>query len=128
MKNSSVKIKTADDYVSLQPPEYREMLENLRVLVRKLIPTAKEMISYQVICYKTEYMLVGLGTAKGYCSFYPMSSVLIKKLKNEMKGLLFSGTTLHIPLDAPIPVAAIKKIIRARLEENKLRLAARRKN
>ncbi|MFT3909046.1 MAG: DUF1801 domain-containing protein [Ferruginibacter sp.] len=69
MKKYSIPIKTVDDYISCQPDEFKEMLEQIRSLIHVLAPAAEEKISYQVPCYKYHGMLVGFGTHKKGCSF-----------------------------------------------------------
>ena len=63
-------------------------------------------------------MLVGMGVTKNYCSLYPMSTGLNKKLKEELKGIRVSGTTLHFLPGEPLPVDLIKRIVTLRMQEN----------
>lgn len=107
-----VSVATIDEYISLQPEEFRPMLAQLRSIVRSVIPEVGESISYQVPCFKYIYMLVGIGVSKKYCSFYTMSPSLIKASKEDLKGIKVSGTTIHFAPHEPLPVALIEKIVR----------------
>lgn len=127
MKKYAIPVKTPDDYISQQPVEYREMLETLRSIIQSVASKAEETISYQVIVYKYLYMLVGIGTSKGYCSFYTMNPVLVKKMKADLKGIKHSGSTIHFPPGERLPVQLIKKIVTARLKENKERAEQKKK-
>jgi uncharacterized protein YdhG (YjbR/CyaY superfamily) len=112
-------IVTIDDYIALQPEEFRPMLAQLRAIVLSIVPEAKESISYQVPCFKYIYMLVGIGVSKKYCSFYTMSPSLTKALKEDLKGFRVSGSTIHFVPQEPLPVPLIEKIIKARVKENR---------
>ena len=97
----------------------------MREITRTAAPKAIEAISYQVPVFKHIYMLVGLGMNKSYCSLYVMSPGLVKSLKNELKDIKVSGATLHFRPGEALPVALIKKIVRARIKENEARAASR---
>ncbi|MFC2084712.1 iron chaperone [Bacteroidota bacterium] len=119
-KKHYVPLENAEDYVARQPLEFRETLEKLRTIIKETIPDAEELICYQVICYKYKYILVGIGTIRNYCSFYTMSQKLVNRMKSQLKDVKLSGPTLHLPLNKPLPIDLIKKIIRERVIENKI--------
>lgn len=124
MKSKKLKTETksAVDYIAGKPQPFRDMLEELKTLIKSVIPDAEESISYQVLCFKYLYMLVGIGANKNYCSFYVMSPALVKKMKKDLKDLKVSGSTLHFSPGEPLPKTLIKKIIKARVKENKERV------
>lgn len=117
----NLKITNAEEYIASQPIEYRETLKILRKIIKTTVAEAKETISYQVICYHYKYMLVGIGTKKGFCSFYVMGPSLVKSMKLELTNVRYSGSTIHFPLKEPLPIDLIKKIIEQRAVENELR-------
>ena len=107
-----------DEYIAMQPDEFKPMLHELRSVIKSLVPQATESISYMVPCFKHHYMLVGIGVNKKYCSFYTMSPGLVKKLKEELKGIKISGTTLHFTPGEPLPIDLIKRVVTLRMLEN----------
>lgn len=121
MRNAGQPIHTTDDYIALAPVEFRKTLEQMRTLVLTTAHRAEETISYQIPCFKYLYMLVGIGINKKYCSFYTMSPGLVKKMKKELEGINISGTTLHFLPNEKLPVALLKKIVKARMKENEER-------
>jgi uncharacterized protein YdhG (YjbR/CyaY superfamily) len=123
---SGTQARSIDEYISLQPDVFRPMLGKFLTIIKSMVPEAEESISYQIPCFRYHYMLVGFGVNKKYCSFYTMSPSLIKTMKEELKHIKQSGATLHFPPDEKLPVALIKKIIKARMKENEA-LAASRK-
>jgi uncharacterized protein YdhG (YjbR/CyaY superfamily) len=123
---SATQARSVDDYISLQPEVFRPMLEKLLTIIKSMVPEAEESISYQIPCFRYHYMLVGFGVNKKYCSFYTMSPSLIKAMKEELKNIKQSGATLHFAPDGKLPVALIKKIIKARMKENEAQSASRK--
>ena len=120
MKYNIVQVNTTDEYIALQPRQFRAGLNELRAIILSVVPQAVESISYQVPCFKYHYMLVGIGVNKSAVSFYTMSPPLVKQLKEELKGVKTSGATLHFPPLKPLPVALIKKIVQLRAQQNEL--------
>lgn len=114
-------MRTIDEYIAAQPPEYRGTLEQLRTIIRGVAKQAEEVISYQVPCFKYHYMLVGLGVNKNYCSLYTMNPALVKEMKEELKGVTVSGATLHFEPGKKLPAALIKKIVQRRMHENEIK-------
>ncbi len=117
-----------DDYIAMQPESFRATLQELRSIIKSVVPKAEESISYQVPSFKHHYMLVGIGANKKYCSLYTMSSTLTKELKDELKGVTVSGMTLHFLPGAKLPTALIKKIVKARVRENETKTLAKKKS
>ncbi len=104
-------------------PAFQQTLIELYTLVKSVVPNAGETFSYQVHCFKDDYMLVGLGANKGFVSLYTMSSTLIKSLTKELAGVKISGMTLHFPPGQKLPASLITKVVKGRVKEN----AARKK-
>ena len=127
MKTVSTTPKDFNDYLMRQQEEFRPMLQSLHDLVESLVPTAEESISYQVPCFKHLYMLVGIGVNKNYCSLYTMSPPLVKMLKEEHRDVKFSGATIHFSPEEPLPVALIRKIVKARIKENEMKYSQKGK-
>jgi uncharacterized protein YdhG (YjbR/CyaY superfamily) len=94
------------------------MLEKMRSTIKSVVPKAEESISYMIPGFKYIYMLVGIGVNKKYCSFYTMSPSLVKSMKDDLKGVKVSGATLHFSPEEKLPIALLKKIIKARMKEN----------
>jgi uncharacterized protein YdhG (YjbR/CyaY superfamily) len=111
--------RSIDEYITMQPDAFRMVLEKLFTIIKAAAPQAEELISYQIPSFKYYYMLVGFGVNKKFCSFYTMSPTLVKAMKDELKTVKLSGATIHFSPDEKLPVALIKKIVKARMKENK---------
>ena len=116
--NHKTKIKSVTEYLNDLPDNVYTALENIRQIIKYLVPDAEETISYQVPSYKYKGMLVGFGAAKNHCSFFVMSSTLLNDFKDDIKGFETSTGTIRFTPEKPIPNDLITKIVMARLAEN----------
>lgn len=110
--------KTVAGYIAEQPEPFRGMLEEIRAIIYSIVPDATEAVSYGVPCFKYLYYLVGIGVTKKYCSLYLMSNEVSKSLQEEGFTFLGTKTTVHFSVNEPLPLALIKKIVKARVKEN----------
>ena len=114
-----------DTYLSSVPKGLRTVLENLRRAIKAAAPQAEEVISYQIPTYKYHGPLVHFVARKDYCSFIVVSKSILKTFKNELADYETSGTTIHFTAEHPLPAAIVKKIVKARIEENELRVGSK---
>jgi len=110
--------KNIDEYLAIQPPESRKALEKLRRIILSVAPDAEEVISYAMPAFKYHGMLVGFAGWKNHSGFYPWNSRTVNEFKDELKGYTTSKGAIQFPLEKPIPVALVKKIVKARMKEN----------
>jgi len=115
---SKDKINTVDDYLIELPDNVFIVLENIRQQIKFLVPDAEETISYHVPSYKFKGMLVGFGASKNHCSFFVMSSTLLKEFEEEIKDFDTSTGTIRFIPEKPIPNELITRIVMARVAEN----------
>ena len=117
-----MKPATVDAYIVAEPTEIRPMLEQIRSIIKSVVPAeAEETVSYMVPSYKYHGMLVGFGARKNGCSFYAMSNTILNEFADELKGLKYNVSTIHFDLGKPLPVALIKKITKQRIKYNRER-------
>ena len=110
---------TVDDYIASEPAATRAMLEQIRSIIKSVVPEGtEETVSYMVPSYKYHGMLVGFGARKDGCSFYAMSTTILGEFEKELKGLKYSGSTVHFDLGSKLPATLIKKIIKQRIKHN----------
>ena len=123
-----MKSKTAasvDEYMENIPEKERIVLEKLRKTIRSVAPKAEEVISYQIPTFKYKGGLVSYAAFKNHCSLFPWNAGLIKKIE-ELKNYSTSKGTIHFTVDKPLPVALVKKIIKARMKENEEKVLAKK--
>jgi uncharacterized protein YdhG (YjbR/CyaY superfamily) len=109
--------KNIDDYISSAPEDIRPKLEQIRQVIRKAAPDAAETISYSMPAFKLNGVLVYFAAFKDHIGFFPTSSG-VSQFKKELETYDTSKGTVRFPLDKPIPLGLITKIVKFRVEEN----------
>ena len=112
------KPKTIDEYLAAASDDKRAALEKLRNVIRAAAQNAEECISYQLPAFRQNGMLVAFGATANHCAFYPMSACTVEAHKDELRGYETSKGTIRFQADKPLPVALVRKLVRARLAEN----------
>ena len=119
MKKSNIKIKTnnIDEYIATFPKDTQQLLDQLRVTIRKTAPKAEEMISYQMPAYKFHGCWFILPGTKNHIGFYPTSTG-IAAFKKELSVYKGAKGSAQFPTDKPLPLGLINKIVKFRVNEN----------
>ena len=110
--------KNVDEYLAAAPEEVRPVLEKLRRTIRAAAPRAEEVISYQIPMFKYHGPLVFFAAFRNHCSFYVVSKPIMETFSSEIKPWDTSGTTVHFSAKNPLPASLVKKIVKARIQEN----------
>ncbi|MGA8266910.1 MAG: DUF1801 domain-containing protein, partial [Candidatus Acidiferrales bacterium] len=85
--------------------------------IRSTVPAgANETISYGIPAFKHKVVLVWFAAFSDHCSLFPTAAV-IEKFKNELKAYSTSKGTIQFPANKPLPIALIKKIVKARVSQ-----------
>ena len=109
--------KTVDEYLKPFPQPVRNTLQMLRQAIKRAAPEAEEVISYMMPAYKQHGALVYFGGYKTHIGFYPTSKG-IEAFKKELSAYERSKGTVRFPLDKPLPLGLIGKIVKYRVNEN----------
>jgi len=113
------KPKTIDEYLAGVSADQRAALETLRRTIRAVAPTAEECISYGLAAFRLNGRpLVAFGASANHCAFYPMNSTTVKAFQKQLKGFETSKGTIRFQADKPLPVALVRKLVKARIAEN----------
>jgi len=113
---------TIDGYLAGVSPDKRAALEKLRKTIKSAAPKAEECISYQIPAFRLEgKLLVGFCAATKHCSFFPMSSSMIAAHIDELGDYETSKGTIRFQADKPLSAAFVRKIVKARIAENRSR-------
>jgi uncharacterized protein YdhG (YjbR/CyaY superfamily) len=119
---SKAKIRpfTIDEYLARASAKQRPLLQRLRRTIRAVAPKAEECISYGLAAFRlNDRPLVAFGAWANHCAFYPMSSSTIAAFGDELKGFDTSKGTIRFTTEKPLPVSVVKKLVRARVMQNK---------
>jgi uncharacterized protein YdhG (YjbR/CyaY superfamily) len=114
----NIRFKTIDEYLAILPAETRHYIEEIRSIVKQVVPGAAELISYNMPAAKFHGILLYYAAYKAHIGFYPANSTLIIKLKDKLKGFKTSKGTIQLPVDKPLPTDLLMEIIKYRAAEN----------
>jgi len=111
---------SVDEYLARVPEPARGTLKKTRAVIRSVVPAeASEAISYGIPSFKYKGWLVGYAAFANHCSFFP--GALPRKFADELKRFPTSKGTIRFPVDKPLPAALVKRLVRARIAQNKLK-------
>jgi len=117
--------KSIDEYLEALGDDQRAALEKLRKTIKAAAPKAEECISYQLPAFRQNGMLVGYGATANHCAIYLMSSSTVEAHKEALKNYDTSKGTIRFQADKPLPVALVRKLVKARIAENMGRMLTR---
>lgn len=110
--------KTIAEYLRRLTPEKRATLERVRAAIKAAAPKAEECISYGIPAFRLDgRMLAYFHAAANHCSFFPGAHP-VATFKDELAGYETSKGTVRFPVDRPLPATLVKKLVKARIEEN----------
>jgi uncharacterized protein YdhG (YjbR/CyaY superfamily) len=118
--------QTIDDYIAGFPPDVQTVLEKIRRTIRKAAPDAQETIKYRMPTFTLKGNLVHFAAFKKHIGFYPVPTG-IEKFKKELSVYKGAKGSVQFPLDQPMPLALIRKIVRFRVRESLARAATKAK-
>jgi uncharacterized protein YdhG (YjbR/CyaY superfamily) len=121
-RGSEAKVTAAprdvDEYIAGFPEPARGALQKIRAAIRSVVPPeANEIISYRIPAFKHKRVLVWYGGFSNHCSLFPTASI-VEMFKDELAGYACSKGTVQFPLDKPLPIGLIKKLVGARVAQN----------
>jgi uncharacterized protein YdhG (YjbR/CyaY superfamily) len=107
-----------DEYLARVSQPARGTLEKMRATIGSAVPSdAVETISYGMPAFRNKRVLVWFAAFSDHCSLFPTAAV-IEAFKGELKSFSTSKGTIHFPMDKPLPIALIKKIVKARVAQS----------
>jgi uncharacterized protein YdhG (YjbR/CyaY superfamily) len=111
------KFKNVDEYIIVFPKETQKILEQIRETVKKAAPDAEEIISYGMPSYKQKGRLLYFAAFKNHIGFYPMTTG-IEAYKDRLFDYKWAKGSIQFPIDKPMPLELIAKIVKFRVNEN----------
>lgn len=117
MKDRNDTARSIEKYISAFPDDTRRILDEMRATIRAAAPGAGEKISYQMPAFYLQGNLVYFAAFKKHIGFYPTSSG-VEAFKRELAPYEVSKGTIRFPLDRPLPLKLISRIVKFRVAEN----------
>jgi|SRR5579859_2236662 len=110
--------KSVDEYIAAQSAAVQGVLKRVRSIIRKAVPGAEEVISYQIPAYKLQGgAVLYFAGWKHHYSLYPAGGRLVAVFKDDLAPYEISKGTIRFPLSEPIPVKLIERIAKFRAKE-----------
>jgi uncharacterized protein YdhG (YjbR/CyaY superfamily) len=112
--------KSHNEYLARVPDAKRRALQELRKEIKAAAPKAEECMSYGIPGFRLNgKLLVSYGATAKHCAFYPGS--IVRQFAKELKGYDTSGKgTIRFSPDKPLAAALVRKIVRARIAQQRL--------
>ena len=108
---------TIDEYIQTFPTETQKKLRAIRKLISKLAPEATEKISYQMPTFYLNGNLIHFAAFAHHIGLYPTPSG-VEEFKRELSKYKQGKGSVQFPLDEPLPLDLIGRIVKFRVEKN----------
>lgn len=106
-----------DEYIGAFPNNIQEILEEIRTTIRKSAPDGKEKISYSMPAFDQNGIIVYFAAFKNHIGLYALPSGH-EAFKAELSKYKSGKGSVQFPLNEPIPLDLITKIVKFRVKEN----------
>lgn len=111
--------QSIDEYIAACPPDSQDYLRQIRKLIRTLVPDAKEKISYQMAAFERNGKnLIHFAGWKKHVSLYPVPAGS-EAFERQIAKYAGGKGTVKFPLDEPLPLKLIERVVRLHLAVNK---------
>jgi uncharacterized protein YdhG (YjbR/CyaY superfamily) len=112
-----ISYKTIDEYIAIQTPEVKILLEQMRQTITSASPDAEEVISYNMPAFKFHGILVYFAAYKNHIGFYATPNGH-KEFHKELSVYKQGKGSVQFPISTPLPLKLIAKIVKFRVKEN----------
>lgn len=110
--------RSVDEYIATHPEKVQVILQNVRRIIRKALPDAEEVISYQIPAFKlTDGPVLWFAGWKQHYSLYPASRSFVETFKKELSSYKIDKGTIRFPLSEQVPEKLIDRFARFRARE-----------
>ena len=120
MKPKSAIAPDVDAYIAGFPKSTQALLRKIRAAIRKAAPEAEEAIGYQMPAYKFHGPLVYFAGYDHHIGFYP-GAAGIANFGKEISAYKSAKGSVQFPLDQPMPLDLVSRIVAFRVKENGLK-------
>jgi uncharacterized protein YdhG (YjbR/CyaY superfamily) len=126
MATTTRQYKTMDEYINTFPKDVQRILNELRQTIKEVAPEAEETINYQIPTFTLQGNLVHFAAFENHIGFYPTPSGM-EAFKKELSGYKGAKGSVQFPIDQPLPLPLIRRIVEYRVKENTERSAKKKK-
>ena len=126
MRTNQTAPKDIDEYIAGFPNDVQEILQKIRMTIRKAAPAAEETIKYQMPTFTLTGKLISFAAWKRHIGLYPAPTGT-EEFNKELSVYRAAKNSVRFPLDQPIPFNLISRIVKFRVKKNLERAAAKAK-
>lgn len=119
-------VTTIDEYIALFPSNVQSKLNEMRSVIREAAPQAGEKISYRMPTFTFYGNLVHFAAYQNHIGFYPTPSA-IEAFRDELSVYEKSKGAVRFPLDKPIPIDLVRRMVLFRVAENEEKAKGKRR-
>ena len=110
--------KSVNEYIASKPKDVQVILKRVRSTIRKAVPAADEVISYQIPTYKLNGVpVLYFAGWKQHYSLYPASARVVAAFKDDLAPYKIIKATIRFPFSESVPAKLIERIARFRAKE-----------
>ena len=109
--------KTIDEYIASFPEDTQKILEEIRATIKAVAPEAEEKISYQMPTFFLKGNLIHFAAFKKHIGIYPTPSGT-QAFTDEISRYQGAKGSIRLPIDEPMPLELIGRIVKFRVDEN----------
>lgn len=120
------KPSSIDEFISNYPSDIQLLLEKIRLTIQEAAPGVQEKINYGIPTFVLNGNLVHFAPYKNHIGFYPSPSG-IQAFQKELSHYKSSKGAIQFPIDNPLPLKLISKIVKFRVKENESKIKAKGK-
>ncbi len=124
--DTSNSYNTIDEYIATFPDDIQKKLKEVRAVIKAAAPEASEKISYQMPTFFLFGNLVHFAAFKNHIGFYPAPRG-IEEFQKELSVYKGAKGSVQFPLDQPMPLDLISRIVIFRVKDNLSKAAAKDK-
>ena len=117
MESNQAGFSSMDEYIATFPEGIQKILEELRTTIKAAAPQAEEKISYQMPTFFLKGNLVHFAAHKNHIGFYPTPGGT-QAFKDELSIYQGGKGSIRFPIDQPMPLELISRIVKFRVAEN----------
>lgn len=113
-----MKFTSINEYVSTLPENAQKAMSEIIAAIKDVVSDAEEHISYNMPAFKVngEYF-VHFSAWKNHIGMYPIPAGN-EAFQKQIEPYRSAKSSLNFPLDKPMPIKLIEKVIKFRIAEN----------
>jgi uncharacterized protein YdhG (YjbR/CyaY superfamily) len=117
MISKKARPKSITEYIHTAPKGAQSKLREMRACIRRSAPGAKESLKWGMPAFSNRRILVMFGAFKHHIGLYPTAAA-VKAFENELSKFATAKGSIQFPLEKPLPLPLIRKIVAFRVRES----------